>query len=485
MLALSTASHIAVFVMVTLHCLRRRRNASSTLLWIFTAWSFPFIGPLIYLGFGIDRVGDRGYEKFLADAQLLQARKKSKEQTPMAYWHSRLEVSENSELLREFNRSLDTLLPDHPVLPGNHLTPLIGGDEAYPRMLAAIRQANNHIHLQSFIISDDSTGREFMDALASKAAEGIQVRLLYDRFGCTKARFSRLFHNYKNRSGLHIAGWTQANVFKRRFQINLRNHRKALIVDGKIAFFGGVNLHAENTSQHINGPIRDYHFETEGPLVQELQYSFLRDWYFITGESPGALLTETHFPQTKPQAGAVTARFINSGPSTETNIAIETFFNSITLAKKQIFAVTPYFVPPPEILQALRSAALRGLDVRLVVPKENNHHYAGFASHALYEDLLTAGVLIFERPPPFIHAKALVVDGEFALIGTANLDERSLNLNYETTVAVHSTGFADAMKDIIHEDINCSDEIILTEWKNRPASSRLLENLASLMTPVL
>jgi cardiolipin synthase len=476
--------HLIAFSLITLHCLQRRRNASSTILWIFIAWSFPIIGPLFYLSFGIDRVGDRGYLKFLADEHLLETRKGTQAAAPRAYWHNLTGTPAENEFQSEFNRTLDALIPDHPALSGNKLTPLVNGDEAYPRMLKTIRNAKHHIHLQSFIIGNDKISHEFMETLVAKAKEGVQVRLLYDRFGSTRAVFSGLFFNVRNVPNFNAAGWTQANPLKRQFQINLRNHRKALIVDGTCAFFGGVNIHDENLSAHKNGPIRDYHFEVEGPLVQELQYSFLRDWYFITSESPENLLTEEYFPHIEP-AGFVTARLINSGPSTVEDVSTESFFNSIIIAKKQILAVTPYFVPPEDILRALRSAALRGIDVRLVVPKKNNHRYAGFASRALYETLLLAGVRIFERHPPFMHAKALIIDDEFALVGTANIDVRSLHLNYETCVAVYSAEFTNSLKRIIHEDITNSDEVILTDWRKRPQHRRLLENLAALMSPVL
>lgn len=483
-LAITTACHLIAFTLVTLHSLRRRRNASSTILWIFLAWAFPFFGSLLYLFFGVDRVADRGFQKYLTEEHLLRTRNDSPESAPCAYWHARSGAAAQNEFQREFNRTIDALLPDHPALAGNRLAPLVTGDEAYPKMRAAIRGAKQHIHLQSFIIGRDDTGREFLEALAAKAAEGVEVRLLYDQFGSTRAHLLGLFRKYKNIPNLQIAGWTQANFFKRQFQINLRNHRKVLVVDGAHAFFGGINLHDENTSTHKHGPIRDYHFEVHGPLVQELQYSFLHDWYFITRENPEALLTEQHFPRAEPE-GSLTARLISSGPSTEKEVAVETYFNSITLAQKQILAATPYFVPPVDILRALRSAALRGLDVRLVVPQKNNHFYAGYASRALYEELLLAGVKIFERQPPFMHAKALVIDGEFSLVGTANLDERSLNLNYESSVAIYGSEFADAMKNIIHEDIDLSEEIILADWRQRPAHRLLLENLAALMSPVL
>ena len=483
-LALSTALHLTAFLLVTFHCLRRRRNPSSTILWIFLAWAAPFLGPLLYLSFGVDRVPDRGFKKFLTEEYLLQTRKGTADVSPRAYWHNLTAEPGTNDFQLEFNHTLNALLPDHPSLAGNRLTPLLTGDEAYPKMLEAIRRATHHIHLQSFIIGNDATGREFIETLATKAAEGVEVRLLYDRFGSTRAHLFGLFRKHRHQKNFQIAGWTQANYLKKQFQINLRNHRKALVVDGVHAFFGGINLHDENTSNHKIGPIRDYHFEVEGPLVQEFQYSFLRDWYFITGEDPETLLTETYFPQAEP-AGEHTARMINSGPSTEKEVAVETFFTAITLAKKQILAVTPYFVPPIGILRALRSAALRGLDVRLIVPQKNNHRTAGLASRALYEDLLTAGIKIYERHPPFMHAKALIIDGELSLVGTANLDERSLNLNYESSVAVYSEEFADTMKNIIHEDINLSDEILLSNWRTRPAHRRLLENLAALLSPIL
>ncbi len=493
-LMFSSLAHLTAFVLVAFHSLQRRRNASSTLLWIFIAWSVPVIGPLFYLSFGIDRVSDLGFLKFLTDQHLLETRKETREAAPRAYWHNLVGASsdlsagtfvkEENEFQREFNRTLDALIPSHPALAGNRITPLVDGDEAYPRMLEAIRNAKRHIHLQSYIIGNDKISREFMDVLATKAAEGVHVRLLYDRFGSTRALFGGLFRKAGKTPGFKVAGWTQANLLKRQFQINLRNHRKMLIVDGETGFFGGINILDDHITRPKKMPIRDYHFEAKGPIVQELQYSFLHDWYFITEESPEKLLTKEYFPHAEP-AGNITARLISTGPSTVEDVAVESFFNSIILAKKQILAVTPYFVPPEEILRALRSAALRGVDVHLIVPKKNNHYCAGYASRALYEELLLAGVHIHERRPPFMHSKALVIDGEFSLIGTANLDVRSLHLNYETCLAVYSIEFTDRLKRIIHEDMDSSDEVILADWQHRPLRDQLRENLAALLTPIL
>lgn len=483
-LTLGTIAHVVIFIAITLHCLQRRRNASATILWIAVAWSFPFLGPLLYVSFGIDRVGDRGYLKLLANKKILERRKNTKGSAPRAYWHNLEEAPAKSRFQEKFNRSMDALIPDHPALGENKVEPLVDGDEAYPKMLAAIRSAKKHIHLQSFIIGHDKVGRKFVQALMEKAAEGVQIRLLYDRFGSTWAHLGGLFRSLEKFDCVQVAGWTQANPLKRQFQINLRNHRKCLIVDGETVFFGGINIAADNQSSPARPAIRDYHFKAQGPIVQEFQYAFLRDWFFITKESPEQLLTESHFPQNDP-AGKTVMRLINTGPSRPDEVAVEAFFNSIVLAKRQILAVTPYFAPPPEILRALRSAALRGVDVRLVVPAANNHIYVYYASRALYEELLSAGVRIYERRKPFSHAKALLIDGQFSLVGTANLDMRSLHLNYETLTAVYSESFTDQMKEIVHSDMSVSDEILLAEWKKRPLRTRIFENFAALMSPVL
>jgi cardiolipin synthase len=183
--------------------------------------------------------------------------------------------------------------------------------------------------------------------------------------------------------------------------------------------------------------------------------------------------------------GPERARIIDSGPSAPPEMVGEVFFNAIVMAQSQILIVTPYFVPTVDILKALRSAARRGVDVRIILPEKNNHRYAGLASKALYEELLDAGARIFHRKPPFIHAKAMVVDGTVALVGTSNLDVCSLILNYETTVLISDETAVNKLKFIIHEDMSESTELNLNDWLRRPAIQKLGENLCALMTPVL
>ncbi|HKL21566.1 MAG TPA: PLDc N-terminal domain-containing protein, partial [Tichowtungia sp.] len=210
-LALGTILHLITFGLITLHSLRRRRNAGATLLWIFIAWAFPVIGAVIYLSFGIDRVPDRSLKKLLSNEQLLRARQETTETAPRAYWHNLSGALPKTPLQTDYNRTLNALLPDHPSLAGNEIIALVTGDEAYPEMLDAIRSARHHIHLQTFILGNDAIGRQFMEALAEKARDGVEVRLLYDRFGSTRAHLLGLFKTYRSTPNLHIAGWTQAN----------------------------------------------------------------------------------------------------------------------------------------------------------------------------------------------------------------------------------------------------------------------------------
>ncbi|HMP71645.1 MAG TPA: cardiolipin synthase [Kiritimatiellia bacterium] len=487
-ISLSTFIHFATFGWVLFHCLRNRKEPVSTILWIVVVWSLPFIGFFIYLGFGINRVPRKTWLKEKANARFQDAREAREAETlPLNYWKSvrdSVAGAPPTPHAREIDLALARTNPEHLLLCGNHIEPCITGDEAFPRMLDAIRSARHHIHLQSFIIANDPVGREFMAALAERARAGVQIRLLYDRFGSTFAVLTGLFRRHRRIPNFHIAGWTMARLLKRQFQINLRNHRKALIVDGRVAFLGGINLQAEHTQRDHEPGIRDYHFMVRGPIVHEIQYTFLRDWYYVTDENPDLLLQADHFPEVSTH-GPASMRLINGSPSTELDEICDALFTCITLARTSILAVTPYFIPSMDIIRALRIAGLRGINVRIVVPRQNNHVYAGLAGRALYEELLAAGVRIYERDPPFMHAKALLVDDEIAMIGSANLDVRSLRLNYETNLVIYDDAFTNRLKQIMLEELAHSNELDLEHWRRRPLRYKLAENFCHIFKPML
>ena len=487
-LSLSTMVHVACFGWVFQHIMRNRRDPVSAMLWILVTWSVPLFGFLLYVTFGINRVAAKTWKKEYSNRRL-ESERSAREAAalPLNYWRSiRASVAQHPSdpVAQKIDRALASQLTDSPLLGGNRITLLITGDEAFPAMLDAISSATHHIHIQSFIIGNDDVGKKIMTALREKARSGVSVRVLYDRFGSTKAVLAGFFRGYAREKNMQLAGWTMANLLKRQFQINLRNHRKLLIVDGRIAFTGGINLHDENVTRNSTPPIRDYHVSLTGPVASELQYAFLRDWYYITDENPDILLSAEHFPPLKKE-GEAPIRVVNGGPATELDEIYDSLFACLVSAEKEILVVTPYFVPTSDIIRALRNAAMRGVDVRLVVPEKNNHIYAGWAGRAFYEELLESGVRIFERRPPFMHAKGMIIDEAVAVIGSANLDVRSLKLNYETNLMIYDRDFINRLKATMLEDISVSSELDLTLWRQRPLSQRMRENACSILTPIL
>ncbi len=487
-LSWGAAIHLLLFFSVAIHVLRHRRRADSTLLWMFVTWSLPVAGALLYAMFGVDRVPRVRWHRIVQRRVRMDGARRaaSEEVLPEAYWQSMggAPATPEDEWTRELDRPLATMIENFPLLGGNRIVPLLTGDEAFPRMLAAIRAAEHHVHLQSFIIGNDDVGREFLEALAERARAGVRVRVLYDRFGSSHALWGGLFFKYRKVPNLSIEGWTQSNLFRRQLHLNLRNHRKVLVADGEVGFMGGVNLNAYSRSRDGVPAIQDYHFELRGPIVQELQYTFLRDWHVMTEEDPDRLLSAEHFRR-QPIAGNGLVRVVNSGPSSDLHVTVDMFFNAVNAARKQVFIITPYFLPSEDLLRALRLAALRGVRVYLVVPEKSNHWYTTWAARAMYEDLLEAGVRIFERRPPFIHAKAMTVDDRMAIVGSSNWDYRSLYSNYETSLAVYDAQFVMHLKLLMIEDLHESRELELVAFKNRPVSHRYLENACGLFAPLL
>ena len=484
-----SAAHVASAVAASVHAIRIKREANSALLWLFVIWSFPFAGALLYLVLGIDRIAAKTALRVSAHNRFRdQRRARESDSLPMDYWRAVRDggVAEpESPWARSLNRALNPLLPDFPLLRGNRIGVLRTGDEAYGPMMDAVRRARRHINLQTFILANDPTGRAFLDLLVERARAGVEVRVLFDRFGSTPAVLSGFIRRYRRAAPLfHISGWTQAMPFRRQFQINLRNHRKILVVDGTEAFTGGINLAEINVTRPGAPAHRDFHFHLEGPAVQELQFSFLSDWHFMTGEPVDSLLSREFFPGAPP-AGPALVRVINGEPAIETETLPDVFFSLLVAARRQIVAVTPYFVPTADLLRAFRAAALRGVEVKLLLPRDNNHLYAGWAGRSFYQDLLDAGVRIVERRPPFMHAKALIVDDEVAMVGSANIDSRSLRLNYETNLLVFDPEFLGALKGAALDEFGCGDEIDPAAWRRRPVLRRFTENACALLSPVL
>lgn len=470
---ISYATYCVGVGFLVLHLFARPRDARAVLLWLAVILGIPFVGPLVYVLFGINTTPSKSWKKQASDAAFAEADVKGggSQQIP----------ADADDALQ---RVIDRLTPDFPLRDGNAVRLIEPAAAALDAMVAAIDGATSSVNLASYIIGDDAAGRRVLDACAAAARRGVSVRVLYDGFGSASAAFRGLFRRYRRVTGLQVRVFSQANVFRRRFQLHLRSHRKILVIDGIRAFTGGVNFSAVYLPSGGRAPTIDFHFEVRGPVVRDLQYAFLRDWYYMTDETAESLLSARFFPVLVP-VGPASARLVNSGPTADEEAnALALFFAAVGAARTQILVVTPYFVPPSSLRLALRTAAARGVDVRILVPAVNNHPLIRLASRARYRELLLAGVRIFERRAPFIHAKALVVDDRIAVIGSANLDPRSLFLNYETNLVVDDPVFATDLKIALLEQFQNSDEIAYEVWRRRPFLHRLAENVANLFSPV-
>ena len=483
--------HVVLVLFVVFHCLRAPREPRSSLLWIAITCAFPVIGFLFYLAVGINRMPAKRWRKKKSDEVLwnflLPVPANGEIMQPSAYWR---EIARAPRpVLRDsysltLNQVLDQLGMHDSLLGGNTVQALPDGTNAYPAMLHAIEQARHHIHLQSYIIAPDDAGRKLMELLARRAREGIRVRVLYDSYGSARARWRGFFRAYASVPNMSVVGFSQANILRRQMQINLRNHRKLLVVDGASAFLGGLNISDGNLGiGGIRGAIHDFHFKVTGPSVLDLQYTFLRDWYYMTEEDPEIILGAPYFPSPV-LAGDVPMRVLNAGP-TDVEALGDVFFNLICGAKKEILIVTPYFIPTEDLRSALRSAALRGVDVRILVPKRGNNWLAQYAARSFFEELLVSGVRIFERFPPFMHTKLIVADGRIVVLGSANFDTRSIRLNYETSMLVCDAKFGERMKALLHADLIQSTEVRLSDWRLRSTACRFRENFCALFSPVL
>lgn len=488
-IGLGSILHLLIFLGVASHCLRRPREPRSTLLWLFFTGFFPIIGALAYFAFGINHMPQRGWHKFRSDVRFRSTRSRSEKRAqPLAYWRALRDggckalPADSPEAA--VNAILNRVTHEHPLLAGNAVDILPSGGQSLEAMFAAISAARHHIHLLSYIIGRDAVGRELMERLKERAQAGVHVRVMFDQYGSRGAYLLGFFRPYNRIPNLRCVGFTQANPIKRQFQINLRNHRKILVVDGREGFLGGVNFHDVYLADDIKDAVQDYHFRVRGPAVLELQYTFLRDWFYMCDEAASTLLTPVHFPRTE-SVGQSPLRLLNASPTANEQPLIDTLFVMLNSARKQILATTPYFVLSEDLRRAFRVAALRGVEIKILLPTVNNHPLVAWAARASYEELLLSGVRLYLRRPPFIHAKALISDDRMALIGSANLDSRSLRLNYETNFVAFDPELTARLKRTMLADFACADEITLAAWRGRPLYARYLENFFNLMSPVL
>ncbi|MDD3153799.1 MAG: phospholipase D-like domain-containing protein, partial [Victivallaceae bacterium] len=380
-----------------------------------------------------------------------------------------------------FDFTLDRLFPDNPVLGGNELELLCDGAAVYPRMLEDIRKAQHSIRLESFILAEDSVGSRILSALKERAEAGVEVQVLYDGVGSFPAYLRRLI--FHRRSKIQMKAFSPLSLFAP-WRVQLRNHRKLLVVDGVIAYSGGINISEENehTSRvPARAYIHDLHCRICGPATAQFTMQFFRDWLFTTGRH---IPVAEDFPLPK-AAGKTNLRVIDSGPGENYEAARMLFLTASALAKETLVIITPYFVPGKGFIDALTLAAARGVEIKLIVPAHNNHWYVAYAARSFYRTLLEAGVRIYEKQSYFSHTKALLADGSWGFMGSSNCDCRSFHLNFELDFCFEGGSFPSTLTRQIFRELADSHEITLADVERKNPGKIFLEDLCSMLAPIL
>ena len=459
---LLTTIHVASAGTVTIHALLRKRDVPAAIGWIGLAWLSPFFGPILYFGFGINRVKRRAIRlRGTADGggapvQLGIVASGPAESLQMA--------------VGAITRSS--------TAPGTVAAVLDCGDEAYPRMLAAIDGAKTSVALSTFIFRTDELGLRFIDALGRAHRRGVAVRVLIDGFG-GGFLFSRAYHRLR-REGVPAARYLHSLLPWKMPLLDLRLHKKILLIDGERAFLGGLNIGADNLrAARPRERVRDIHFMIEGPVVKQVAESFQDDWAFSTSET---LEGPLWFPAVDHEGNAP-ARVISSGPDQSVDQLMLVLLSAINSASSSLRIATPYFLPDEQVLTALQLAALRGVEVHIVIPAVNNHRLMGWAMQAHIRPLIKSGCHIWRSPPPFDHSKLATVDETWCLIGSANWDARSLRLNFEITMEFYDSELAKRLNGII--DAKRGDAVTLDEIDARWPIVKIRDAAARLLMPYL
>lgn len=458
--------------------LARRRDPSATLAWILFILLAPFIGVMAYLGLGRTRIRRAIKRSSRAEARLeavlsrydVRGRLEREPRTADARTHTMIR--------------LGSTLASTRASWGNHTRVLHDAAATYQELTLAIHEARHHIHVEFYIIQPDAVGTALRDLLTTKASAGIEVRVICDAIGSMALPAD--FWEPLRAAGGHAASFAPLSKliphWRRRDRVDFRNHRKIVVVDGRVGFTGGINVGKEYLGLDPEiGEWRDTHVRIEGPAVLSLQHTFLQDWLMTTGTT----LDDEHYFPACPPTGECLVQVIDSGPD-QTWASVELYYaQAIALSCERVWITNPYFIPSQLIESALTLAALRGVDVRILLPKKSDSRIVTLASHSYYAPLLAAGVRIFEYARGFVHAKTMVVDDWVATIGSANMDMRSFNLNYEINAFVFGQRLCQDVAAQFTVDLAAATEVT-KEWDKRMGLlRRLVRGVARLLSPLL
>lgn len=471
------AVHLAFGVSSGIHALMNKRDPRSQLGWLVLCLLLPAIGAIGYWVLGVNRIRTRARRWHHQGLFTLEPEASAGFDNSAAHLSGMFPIVADSFLpLLQISKRVTS----RPLLSGNQVEPLFNGEQAYPAMLDAIAHAEKYIYLCTYLFDTDEPGREFIEALGDAADRGVDVRVLVDAIGerYDRPRASKLL---RRKPGLEVARFLPLTLSLRGLRVNLRNHRKILVCDGEIGFTGGMNIGGRHLVEREDNPKRtvDLHFSIKGPAVYALEEVFFEDWHFTTGDEDWGGYGEAD------SAGNAMCRGIKDGPNEDFEKLQWILVGAINSARDGIKIMTPYFIPNRELVSALSSAALRGVDVEIIMPLKNNLPFVKWASQAMLWELTQHGVRFFYSPPPFDHTKLLIVDQFYVNLGSANLDPRSLRLNFEFNLEVYDPELGERLGAHFDEARARADEITGRELAARGFFTRLRDSAAKLFAPYL
>jgi cardiolipin synthase len=472
-IATLVAGYLITLILVRWVVLNKKEHPVSTVAWILAIVLLPYFGGVLYLFFGINRVERRKKDR----------RKKMKDRLSRDLPSlDRYEIpvpQDFTEPQRQLARLIENC--ECPGLTaGNSIEVLDDTNIITRRIEEAIIGAQRTIHIEFYIWQPDETGHRLRELMIERARAGVKVRFLYDQIGSMRLKRSYLQPMYD--AGIQVASFLPGLSFRERWSFNLRNHRKLVIADGLLGLTGGMNVGDEHLGRDKSfGRWRDTHLQVTGPSVLQLEQVFAEDWYYATQEE---LTTPNYYPEPK-RPGSTIAQVVHGGPDSDDPTFHAVMFAAITLAQHRIRMQTSYFVPTPALVMALSTAALRGVDVQIIVPGKSAHFVTIIAGRSYYDTLLHAGVKIYEYRRGMMHAKTLTIDDNWSLVGSPNFDARSLLLNFELAIASYDAGIVEELNRQFTRDVEHCKEITLAERLKIPRRKLFAENIARLFSPVL
>lgn len=479
---------IVLSAAASIHAISTKREVRAAIGWVGLVWLVPFIGAALYAVAGVNRIRRRGgrirrrMHRLQAGSSLSPlALGAHREAPPVPAASARDEAlmpPEDRRTLARLARTIDEVT-GLPLLDDNRIDILVDGDEAYPAMLRAIEAAERTIGLSTYIFDQDEAGASFVEALDDARRRGVEVRVLLDAVGALYGT-PRTHHVLSDR-GIPNDTFLHSILPWRAPYVNLRNHRKLLVVDGRIGFTGGMNIRSGCVTAGGGLTIQDLHFELEGPVVAHLVEAFTGDWVFTTQER---LEGTGWFPSLEPR-GDVAARGISDGPDEDFGVLRWSLLAALAAAEHSVRIVTPYFLPDQTLVAALNLAALRGVTVDIVIPRTSNLRIVGWAMLGQIRQVLKFGCRVWLSAPPFDHSKLMVVDGAWTLFGSANWDPRSLRLNFEFDVEAYDDGLAARAEREVWRKIDRSRRLTIEEVDGWSWAVRIRNSLAWLGSPYL